>query len=115
MSDVDATERAAREQVAGIDMPAPGEEPAFLPHPLLDALLEAVVALGGELWIERDRRLALEALLEKHGVIPADELENWQPDAEQRAARTEELQALTARVLGPLKKLGAELPEPGTD
>jgi hypothetical protein len=38
-----------------LGLPPPGEEPAFLPHPLLDQLLEMVLALGAELWVERER------------------------------------------------------------
>ena len=59
----------SRAQVARAGMPGPGEEPHFLPHPLMDRLLEAVIVLGGELWIERDRRRALESLLESKGML----------------------------------------------
>ncbi|MEM8981482.1 MAG: hypothetical protein AAGC71_00555 [Pseudomonadota bacterium] len=103
MTDRAAKEQAAAEQVASIGMPAPGDEPQFLPHPLLDALLESVVALGGELWIERDRRMALEALLAEKGILDGAEIEAWKPDAAQAERRAEELKALTDRVLKALR------------
>ena len=96
-------ERASREQVESIGMPPPGVEPAFLPHPLLDRLLEAIVVLGGELWIERDRRKALESLLQSRGLIEPEEIEahaGGDPDARQK-----ELSALVHRLLNPLRSM----------
>ena len=96
-------ERASREQVESIGIPPPGVEPAFLPHPLLDRLLEAIVVLGGELWIERDRRKALESLLQSRGLIEPDEIEahvGGDPDA-----RQSELTSLVRRLLDPLRSL----------
>ncbi len=103
MTDRATKEKIAAEQVAAIGILPDGVEPTFLPHPLLDALLESVIALGGELWIERDRRQTLEALLAEKGLVTQEEIEGWQPNAEQRQARSEELEALTERLLGSLR------------
>lgn len=100
--------KAAAEQVAAIGMPEEGQEPSFLPHPLLDALVESVIALGGELWIERDRRRTLEALLEKKGALSAQEIEHFDLSPEQQAAREEALADMTRRVFEPLRKIGAQ-------
>ncbi len=96
-------EKTSREQVESIGMPPAGVEPAFLPHPLLDRLLEAIVVLGGELWIERDRRKALESLLQSRGLIEAEEIKahaGSDPDA-----RQQELSALVHRLLNPLRSM----------
>jgi len=98
--------KAAAEQVANIGMPPAGTEPAFLPHPLMDAMLEALVALGGELWIERDRRRTLEALMESKGLLSSRELEGFQLSEQQIGERDEALADLTKRVFDPLKKIG---------
>ena len=96
-------ERASREQVESIGIPPPGVEPAFLPHPLLDRLLEAIVVLGGELWIERDRRKALESLLQSRGLIEPEEIEaHVGGDSD---ARQQELSALVHRLLNPLRSM----------
>ena len=93
----------ARSQVEGIGLPPPGEEPHFLPHPLMDRLLEAVIVLGGELWIERDRRRALESLLQSKGIFAAEEIESWsEGDSEDRK---QELSALVKRLLDPLRSM----------
>ena len=65
----------SRAQVERAGLPGPGEEPHFLPHPLMDRLLEAVIVLGGEFWIERDRRRALESLLHSKGLVTPEEIE----------------------------------------
>lgn len=96
-------DKASRAQVDGIGLPAPGVEPNFLPHPLLDRLLEAVVVLGGELWIERDRRRALEALLQSKGMLTVEEIESHsESDSEERKR---ELAALVKRLLDPLRTM----------
>lgn len=98
-------EKAAAEQVNNIGLPEPGTEPAFLPHPVMDALLEAVIALGGELWIERDRRRMLEALLDAKGLVTSEEVEGLELTQAQQAERDEALADLTRRVLEPLKQI----------
>ena len=95
----------SRAQVERIGLPRAGEEPHFLPHPLMDRLLEAVIVLGGELWMERDRRRALEALLESKGIVATEEIENHsEADPE---ARKRELSAFVTRLLDPLRSMSA--------
>lgn len=83
----------------------PEAEPAFLPHPLMDQLLQTVIALGAELWIERDRRMALEAVLVERGVIDANTVENHRPGADEQQARAAARSALVERTLGGLKDI----------
>jgi hypothetical protein len=85
----------------------PEAEPAFLPHPLMDQLLQTVIALGAELWIERDRRMALEAVLIERGVINADTIENHRPGEDEKQARAAARIALVERTLGGLKDIPA--------
>lgn len=83
----------------------PKDEPSFLGHPMLDTLLESVVALGGELWVERDRRLTLEALLASKGIASSEDISAHALTDEQQAARDAALKVYVDRILGPLKKL----------
>ena len=93
----------SRAQVERAGLPDPGEEPHFLPHPVMDRLLEAVIVLGGELWIERDRRRALESLLHSRGLVTPEEIETHSESDPQ--GRQEELTALVARLLDPLRSM----------
>ncbi len=99
-------EQAARDQVEGIGLPPPDSEPSFLSHPLLDRLLEAVIVLGGELWIERDRRKALESLLQSKGLITPEEIESHPTGNPEE--RQQELTQLVHRLLNPLRSIGED-------
>lgn len=96
----------SRAQVERAGLPEPGEEPHFLPHPLMDRLLEAVIVLGGELWIERDRRRALESLLQEKGLVTPEEIETHSETDSQ--SRQQELTALVTRLLNPLRTMRPE-------
>ena len=85
-------------------------EPQFLPHPLMDQLLQTVIALGAELWIERDRRMTLERVLVEQGVIGEDALEAYRPGADEQATRAEARSALVERTFGGLKDLPGQKP-----
>ena len=81
-------------------------EPAFLPQPLLDRLLESVMVLSAELWVERDRRRILEQLLAQRGIVSPEDIESYTPGADEEAERARQRSQLTHRVLGPLAKTG---------
>ncbi|MCS6947596.1 MAG: hypothetical protein NZM12_08275 [Steroidobacteraceae bacterium] len=56
--------------------PLAGDDPVYLRDPLLDATVRMLVELAAELWVERERRLVLEARLETAGLLrgtPSDE------------------------------------------
>ncbi len=97
-------DQLSKEQVDGIGMPT--SEPVFVGDPVVDRLLETVVALTGEVWIERDRRAVLESMLAAKGIVSADEIEQHTLSDAERASREQELSDLVARVLGPLRSVG---------
>lgn len=45
-------------------------------------LFQSVAALAEELWILRDRQRVLEAVLARHGLDLADEIDRFEPDAD---------------------------------
>lgn len=70
-------------------MPLAGDSPVFLSDPVQDALMRMVMEISAELWVERERRMALEDVLVQSGVIAADAVENYLPDSD----RSEEIRA----------------------
>lgn len=66
--------------------PLAGSDPTYIQDPVLDTTVRMLVELAAQVWIERERRLALEALLVERGVLGADALEHFQPDAARQAA-----------------------------
>lgn len=85
------------------DIGIPEEEPAFLDDLWHDRFIEALIALGGELWIERERRAKLESLILAKTDISADDLRNHDISDDERERAAAELSAFVERVIGPLK------------
>lgn len=81
------------------------QEPAFLPHPLLDRLLDVSVALAAELYAERERRETLERVLAARGLLDADAIETYLPDEAEREARKQQRDAFVRRIFEGLKSL----------
>ena len=88
-----------------LDLPEAGVEPSFLPHPLMDRLIEVVLSLGAELWTEKDRRQALEQILLARGIIAADSIEQLRFTAEQEVERTKQREQFVQRIYATLAKV----------
>lgn len=78
----------------------PDVEPHFLPHPVMDQLIDVVLALGAELWVERDRRRIAEKLLAEKGILNPADLETYRETPEERAERAKERDAYVRRLYG---------------
>ncbi len=100
-----SNEDKAKAQVEKIGLPEAGSEPSFLGDPVQDQLLEIVLALSSELWVERDRRIHLESLLQSKDLISKDELDNLNLDDTARTQRDAALEQYVQRTLGPLKAI----------
>ncbi len=70
--------------------PLAGADPVYLENPVLDATVRMLVELSAQVWIERERRLSLEALLEQRGVLTREAIESLRPDPELAARLREE-------------------------
>lgn len=88
---------------------APGSasdaEPAFLPHPAMDRMLDALVALSAELWAERERRATLEQVLARRGLLDAAEIEGFRGTPADDAQRKRDRDAYVRRVFGSMGQL----------
>jgi len=80
-------------------------EPAFLPHPAMDRMLDAIVALGAELTAERERRQVLERVLANRGLLDAQAIEEYRPSEAEMAQRTRDRDALVQRIFGSFNEL----------
>ena len=88
-----------------IDMPPDRDEPAFLPHPLMDRLVDVALSLGAELYAERDRRRTLEAILVEQGVLAADAIELHRFNEAEQPSRDADRIAFVQRLYGALNTL----------
>jgi hypothetical protein len=68
---------------------AKGKRPTYLPDPTSEKILAMVMALAGEVSVMRDRLETMERLSEKSGVFSSEDIENYVPSDEEKAAREE--------------------------
>lgn len=66
--------------------PIAGPDPVYLEDPVLDATVRMLVELAAQVWVERERRITLETLLESRGLLPREAIEAFKPDAAQATA-----------------------------
>jgi hypothetical protein len=62
--------------------PLAGDHPVYLQDPIVDAAVRMLVELSAQLWVERERRLVTEQLLEARGLLRREDIEQYKPDAE---------------------------------
>lgn len=74
--------------------------PHYFKDPMIDHLLEIVMLLGGELWIERDRRMITEHLIDTEGSATRERIEQFQPDEDFAKKLSDARQAFTKHVYG---------------
>lgn len=77
---------------------ARGRRPAFFEDKALDAMVTMLLELTTELWVTKERMVALEAVLADTVPDLAERIEAWAPEGEARAAldakRAEYLQTI---------------------
>lgn len=74
--------------------------PHYFKDPMIDHLLEIVMMIGGELWVERDRRLIMEHLLETKGNVTQAMIEQFEPDDDMTEKLSAARDHFTKRVFG---------------
>ncbi len=74
--------------------------PHYYKEPVIDHLLEIVLQLGAEIWVNRDRQLVTEHLLATEGTVTAKRIDNFEPSEKFAARLREERQAFSKRVYG---------------
>ena len=87
--------------------------PHYFRDPVIDHLVEVVLLLGGELWVNRDRQMIMEELLAKEGKVTPEMIEAFKPDADFKARQATARRLFTERVYGCLQYEGLEAPETG--
>ena len=76
--------------------------PHYFKDPMIDHLLEVVLQLGAELWINRDRQLVMEHLLATEGEVTPEMIEQFEPSPEFREELRAQRRSFTERVYGSL-------------
>ena len=66
---------------------AKGQRPQFFQDPAMDKLLAIIMALAGEVAVQRDRNDTLERLIDDKGLITRNEVDGYRPTAEVQEER----------------------------
>lgn len=88
--------------------PLAGDDPVYLRDPVLDATVRMVVELAAQIWVDRERLFAIEALLGERGVVTRQAIEEYRPGEAQQAALKAERDRFVADVFKELRRI-----EPG--
>ena len=70
----------------------------FLGNPHLDNLMTVVIALGAEIWSDRQRLRIVERLLEQHGHVSREMIEQYVPSPQERKLWESERESMVRRV-----------------
>ncbi len=89
---------AKRPSFAATAIPADAGAAVFLGNPHLDNLMTVVIAMGAEIWSDRQRARIVERLLETHGKVTREMIEQYVPSDEERKAWEAEREAMVRRV-----------------
>ncbi|MCC5869046.1 MAG: hypothetical protein JJU27_11070 [Gammaproteobacteria bacterium] len=89
----------------------------FMGNPHIDNLITIVIALGAEIWESRQRMLIMERLLEKHGRVTEEMIEQYVASDEEadlweakKAAMTERVYSVLARDTSGAKPFNSPFP-----
>lgn len=80
----------------------------FFQDPATDALLASLLKLMAEHWVVRERLMSLETLILGKGLLTREEIEDFEPDAEQAGTWTAANAELIRKVLAPFEEMGEE-------
>ena len=70
----------------------------MLGNPLLDSMLQVVIALGAEVWTGQQRVKVIEKLLSTKGKVTTAMIENYVPTPEEQTGWAAERKAMVGRV-----------------
>ena len=99
MSPAPLPEPDALDPVLLANQRAKGKRPNFLDDPAVERVLSITMALAAELSVARERIDTLERVLLQRGVLAADDIESYVPDAAVQAERNAWGRAYIARLL----------------
>jgi hypothetical protein len=85
-------------QVRHIPM-AREDRPQYFDDPAVDRLLQMLLELAAELWAVKDWQFVVNRLLEQRGVVTLDEVQHYQPTAEDQQVLAVEREKFVRRFI----------------
>jgi len=100
----DEKKSAAPKKVASDFIKADTDAAVFLGNPHIDNLMTIVIAIGAEIWADRQRSRIIEHLLETKGKVTKQMIEQFVPTEEQKTAWAAERDGMAKRVYGVMSR-----------
>ena len=96
----DEKKPAERTKAASDFIKGDTDSAVFLGNPHVDNLVSIVIAMGAEIWADRQRSRIIEHLLSTKGKVTTEMIEQYVPTDEQKTAWAAERDAMARRVYG---------------
>lgn len=80
------------------------DQAVFLGNPHIDNLMTVVIALGAEIWSDRQRLRIVENLMATKGKVTSEMVEQYMPSEEEKAGWQKEREAMVKRVYSVLSR-----------
>ena len=77
----------------------------MLGHPMMDILMQVVIALGAEVWSGQQRMKIIEKLLATEGKVTPETIEQYVPSEDEEAQWAAERKAMLDRVYGVMSRI----------
>ena len=90
--------KADRTKAASDFIKSDTDNVVFLGNPHIDNLMSIVIAMGAEIWADRQRSKIIEYLLSTKGKVTTEMIEQYIPTDEQKTAWAKERDAMAKRV-----------------
>ncbi len=85
--------------------PIVSDHPVYLRDPVLDATVRMVVELAAQVWVDRERLLTIESLLDERGVVTRESIEHYHPSAARQTAMKAERDRFVNDVFKELRRI----------
>jgi len=85
--------------------PLASDDPVYLRDPVLDATVRMVVELAAQVWVDRERLLTIESILDEEGVVTRERIERYQPSAARQQYMKSERDRFVADVFKELRRI----------
>ena len=89
-------------------VPLVGDNPTYFADPVQDALVNMIMELAAQVWVNRERTAALEAVLEQQGNLEAGVVEQYRFAPEQAASLRRERDQFVAGILKEIQRLAPQ-------
>ena len=96
------------EQTPEGGVPLAGDHPHYFNDPIMDCLTNMVLELAAEVWVNRERMLVFEQLLNQRALIRPDAVENFTPSEEQQRSLREERDRFIGGIMREIRRLAEQ-------